>query len=101
MKFQKISAIGDKVTLTTIYDDPIANYETNYYARMENYRKMTNGKTMIPISSIPKLRLEELIAKGDMDAIAFDAATDDAMMRAALRRLLARFPEFRVSEASI
>jgi hypothetical protein len=100
MRANKISSAGDNVTLTTIYD-PTTNYELNYRARMENYRQLTQGKTMMPVASIPIDDLERLVALGDLDAIAVDTATEPDILRQALRRLLAKYPEFRISEARI
>lgn len=101
MRFKKISCIGDKVTLTTVYDEPIANYYDNYRLRMENYRKLTKGKTMMPVCSVPVDDLERLIAQGDMDAIAYKYAQNDLDLRRATRNLLAKHPYFRTSEARI
>ena len=97
---KELKSQGDKIILTTTIDGLVGNYHDNMEQRNANYNHSKKLKFW-PVSSIPRVELDALIATGDLDAIAYDTSNDDAIKRPALRRLLERFPRWRIGDARI
>jgi hypothetical protein len=61
----------------------------------------TAGRTMRAVSEIPVAFLDSLVQSGDVDANGYVLSEDPTERRKSHRRLLARFPEFRISEGGL
>jgi hypothetical protein len=79
------------------------DYLNNERRKLNLHSKgFTKGGTLREVAEIPFDFLQSLAMSGDKDgAVLFDTLADPKAKRVALRRLLGRFPEFKISSGSI
>jgi hypothetical protein len=88
-----------RVAVNTATQDRLNNER-----RKENLhtKGFTKGGTLREVAEMPFDFLQSLAMSGDRDGVAlFDINTDPMEKRKALRRVLARWPEFKISSGSI
>ena len=74
----------------------------NAQLRKEAGKGFTLGGTMRMVAEIPFDFVQSLALSGDRDGVVlFDATSDPQEKRRALRGVLYRFPEFRISDGNI
>jgi hypothetical protein len=85
------------VTLT-VHVDTSDSDRLNALERKEAGRGFSPGGLFRAVAEIPEDFLMSLFMMGDRDAVPLRISSDPQERRRALRRLLARYPEFRISE---
>jgi hypothetical protein len=90
---------GD-VTLTVHVDTGDTDGE-RALERKEAGKGFSSGRLFRHAADIPEDFLHSLFVMGDRDAVPLRMSPDPMERRRALRRLLERFPEFRISEGSL
>jgi hypothetical protein len=82
--------------------DTLDTDRLNAIERRENPTGFTAGRTMRAVAEIPVNFLATLALQGDRDGkVLFNVDSTPMEKRVALRRMLFRYPEFRVSEGRL